>query len=103
MSAPAENARSPRPRSTTARTSSPKFSSALQSVSMIPALTALTGGLSSQTVSITPEPLPQWVLAGRRGQTAQRSPRKGFHDPREHLAELRLLELADARLRDLGD
>src|SRR4051794_23432511 len=53
MSAPAENARSPFPRRTTTRVSSPSSSSSSrQSVSTIAAFTAFTGGLSSQTVLI---------------------------------------------------
>ena len=67
MSAPAENARSPRPRNTTTRVSSARFSNVSQSVSMIAALTAFTGGLSSQTVWTPVTPSVRARLIGDDG------------------------------------
>src|SRR5579864_2808282 len=76
MSAPAENARSPLPRRTSARVSSPGVASASRIAAITPALIALTGGLSSQTVRIT------------------RLGRFGLHDPHAERRVERLVGVA---------
>src|SRR3954451_4754381 len=106
MSAPAENARSPRPRRTTQR-ASPRSSSSDQRCSVIPREIAFTGGLSSQIVLITPSPASLGRLSGvfrapeRRGWPKR--PSRRLPDLREHLAQRDLAELADGGLRDLLD
>src|SRR3954451_16978598 len=105
MSAPAENARSPRPRRTTHR-ASPTLSSSDQRCSVIPREIAFSGGLSSQIVLIM-RPSSFRRLSGvfrapeRRGRP-KRASRRLLH-LREHLAQRDLAELADRRLRDLLD
>src|SRR3982750_1899024 len=110
MSAPAENARSPRPRRTTHR-ASPSSSSSDQRCSVIPREIAFSGGLSSQIVLIM---LPSSFgrLSGvfrapERRRWPKRTSRRLLHgrlsNLREHLAQRDLAELADRCLGDLLD